>query len=311
MSELDVGGCAGLYKSGFAGDVLNTLFYTSRLGMKTGLISSIGTDHFTRDIVSLLQREEIDLEIVPVLKERPNGLYITKLTGDVGVEGALRQFSFWRNNSAARETFVRRPLPAIREYSLRATYFHLSAIAVAILKERERLLELLASIASAVTVSFDTNVRPSLWDSLEELKELLPLLARFTQILFVTDTDDRALFGARAFTEAIDTYLAMGFPLVVYRRGALGCEVATRDIMFHSPAVEGLHVVDSTGAGDAFNAGFLYAQKNAFSIEDSARMGNAVAACVLESYGGVNPDFTKQLAQAYFEHLKMEATPSR
>lgn len=223
MSELDKGECAGLYRSGFAGDVLNTLFYAARLGMKTGLVSSIGTDHFTRDLVSLLQREEIDLEIVPVLKERPNGLYITKSTGDVEIDGAMRQFSFWRNNSAARETFVRRPLAEIREYVMRAQYFHFSAIAVAILKDREKLFELLASISSAVTVSFDTNVRTALWDSLDELKELLPLLARFTRILFVTDTDDRALFGARASTTRSTATLRWVFHLwciAVVRLGA-------------------------------------------------------------------------------------------
>ena len=303
MSELDRGDCAGLYKSGFSGDVLNTLFYAARLGMKTGLVSSIGTDHFTRDLVSLLQREEIDLEIVPVLQDRTNGLYITKSTGDLNTDGAMRQFSFWRNNSAARETFVRRPLVEIREYVLRAKYLHFSAIAVAILKEREKLFELLASISSAVTVSFDTNVRPALWDSLDELKELLPQLAKFTRILFVTDTDDRALFGGRAFTDAIDSYLSMGFQLVIYRRGALGCEVATGAGIFHSSAVEGVQVVDPTGAGDAFNAGFLYSQQSGSSLEESARMGNAVAACVLGTYGGINPAFSKSYARARFAQL--------
>ena len=41
----------GLFQLGYAGDVLNTLFYASRLGLKTGLLSAIGTDHFTRDLV--------------------------------------------------------------------------------------------------------------------------------------------------------------------------------------------------------------------------------------------------------------------
>src|SRR5438552_3424220 len=88
-----------LYQVGFSGDVLNALGAAGHLGLSTGLISALGDDPFTMDLVEILRSENIDLQYSPIFEGRPNGVYFIHLS-----DAAHPVFHFLRKDSAATET---------------------------------------------------------------------------------------------------------------------------------------------------------------------------------------------------------------
>src|SRR5882757_6507956 len=65
-----------IYKQSVAGDVFNTLFYASRLGLQTGFISNFGSDDLTKYIFKTLDHEGIDRSCTSTSLDKTNGLYL-------------------------------------------------------------------------------------------------------------------------------------------------------------------------------------------------------------------------------------------
>ena len=119
-------------------------------------------------------------------------------------------------------------------------------------------------------------------------KEFLDLVTGHVDILFANETEILALFETSSFDEAAKAVRATG-TLAVLTRGAAGASVVTRDGIVSVPAAPVAKVVDTTGAGDLFAAGFLYGHTNGRSLEESARIG-AIAAAEIISHVGARPE---------------------
>lgn len=169
--------------------------------------------------------------------------------------------------------------------------------------ERELLIDLAKSVQGKTTVSLDTNVRLALWKDIGELRQLIEQFAGLIDLLFVTDSDDEALFGQRSPESAITGYHAMGYELVVFRRGSLGCVIGDARGVYHIPALAA-KALDSTGAGDAFNAGFIRAYITGNALKECALQANAIASCVLGVRGGLNDEFNRTMADTAISNLR-------
>ncbi len=119
-------------------------------------------------------------------------------------------------------------------------------------------------------------------------KEFLDLVTSHIDILFANEAEILALFEAASFEDAVKAVRATG-TLTVLTRGAAGATVVGRDGVITVPAASVAKVVDTTGAGDLFAAGFLYWYTNGRSLEDSARIG-AIAAAEVISHVGARPE---------------------
>ncbi|WBO20943.1 adenosine kinase [Sphingomonas abietis] len=103
-------------------------------------------------------------------------------------------------------------------------------------------------------------------------------------ILFANEEELLALTGAADFDAAMDA-LAAKLPLVVATRGKDGAWAASGTQRFHVPAEPVDRVVDTTGAGDLFSAGYLVGHVQGRPVEDCLRMGAIAAAEVISHYG--------------------------
>ena len=114
--------------------------------------------------------------------------------------------------------------------------------------------------------------------------EFLDLLTGDLELVFANEEEIIMLFGARDFDAAVEAVAETGV-LAVLTRGAAGSVVVTAagPVAVPAPPVE--RVVDTTGAGDLFAAGFLYGITNGLSPEDSARLGGVCAAEVISHVG--------------------------
>jgi 2-dehydro-3-deoxygluconokinase len=290
----------GTYQLGYAGDVLNTLSCAGHLGLTTGLISAIGDDPFSEGLRDVLFAEHVDLSQVPTLENKPNGIYFI----DVGEFGAPT-FHFIRKDSAATETFVCQPMSELVHYARSAKVLLLSSIPMAIMKDRDRIFELLHAIKGDTMICYDLNIRPALWERPEELIELLAKLASVVDVLFVTNEDDRHLFGDRDGKLAVRDYRDRGFFYTIFRRGGEPTVVGYKQDIFEVPVPRVSHVVDTTGAGDAFNAGFIAAMLRKHPPYECAAMGNAAAAVSISGRGGRGGSITiERVHQLYHPLIK-------
>jgi sugar/nucleoside kinase (ribokinase family) len=114
--------------------------------------------------------------------------------------------------------------------------------------------------------------------------EFLELLNGDLEMIFANEDEITLLLGAAHFDAAVDAIADTGV-LAVLTRGADGCVVVTASGPVSVPAAPVDRVVDTTGAGDLFAAGFLYGITNGLSPEESARLGGVCAAEIISHVG--------------------------
>jgi 2-dehydro-3-deoxygluconokinase len=208
------------------------------------------------------------------------GLYLIELTG---VE---RSFHYWRDTSAARGLADD---PAALAQALKGVgLVHLSGITLAILPPpaRETLFQALASHrAQGGLVAFDPNIRARLWPSPEEMRQTLSRMLTLTDIALPSLDDETTHFGDLDAAATIARMAAAGVGEVVVKDGAgpvtLGLDGKATPLP--TPPVDGIR--DTTGAGDAFNAGYLAARVMGHDAPSAVTAGQRLAAVVLAHFG--------------------------
>ena len=276
----------GIYRQSFAGDVLNTLYYASRLGCRVSFFSQFGQDSFTNDLIAFLDRTGIDHNNCIRSTDKNNGLYIIRNAND-----GEPSFTFFRENSAAREAFVSNAVNQLHQYFQDAKVLIISAIGLAIFRNVESLIELLKVKPPGQRIYFDANVRETLWKDKQRLRQWLVELAPIVDVLSISVSDDEKLFSKRAPKEILEFYISLGYQTVILRNGAEDVLLYANNSIDTIPVEKVSTVVDATGAGDAFNAGYICSMLRQCSPKDSVVNGNKAARQILAYHGGIVTDF--------------------
>jgi 2-dehydro-3-deoxygluconokinase len=136
-------------------------------------------------------------------------------------------------------------------------------------------------------VALDTNYRPRGWPSAQDARRRIGDVLGRCDLALPTLDDERALFGDRDLDGCLQRLNGAGVSEVAVKLGRAGACVAWEGGTEHVPAVEGVLVVDSTGAGDAFDAGYLHARLAGEDPPAAAAAGNALAARTLGHPGAI------------------------
>jgi sugar/nucleoside kinase (ribokinase family) len=142
------------------------------------------------------------------------------------------------------------------------------------------------------TTSIDPN-----WDPTEEWDGPLRDLLAHVDVFLPNDMEVRRIAHTSDLEAALGQLAAAG-ALVVAKRGADGAIAATAERVVRSPA-RPIHVADTTGAGDSFDAGFLAGWLGGRSLEDALDLGNACGAISCAALGGVDAQPTLAEADAF------------
>jgi len=265
----------------YGGDVLNTIVAASRLGSDVGFITRVGHDPFASFLLSSWREEGIDLacaRLVPGF----NGIYFISL-----LENGKTEFTYYRPGSAASTLSADDIDPG---YIQRTKILHTSGITQAISRSaREAALRALqVARESGVTTSFDPNLRLKL-TTLDEAKEALAETLPLTDIFLPSCPDETSsLFEGMQLEEIVRFVAAQGVKMVAIKCGAEGCLIASDGHLQRLKLGFSPTVVDTTGAGDAFNGGFLHGIAHGHGPAEAAMIGMAVAALKVRGRGAVH-----------------------
>lgn len=261
----------------YGGDTLNTAIHLARAGHEVAYLTAIGSDPLSANLKAQWAAEGLDTSLVLDHPTLTTGLYA--ITTDAHGE---RSFSYWRDSSAARDMFSLPEIGDALTVAAQADLLCFSLISLAILppEGRQRLFDLARSVRRrGGRVAFDGNYRPRLWESPETAAAARDAALAFADIGLPTLDDEIAISGTRDATSVLGHWQHLGCPETVVKMGPHGC-LTPAEVTIAPPAI--LHPVDTSGAGDAFNGGYLAARIDGASIEDAALAGHRLAGwCVM------------------------------
>ena len=265
-----------------AGAESNVAVGMAQLGCRTRWVSRIGDDPLGRLLEEEIARRGVDVAVERD-GSRPTGVLTKHVTGTHAV------VRYYRSESAARSLSVH-DLDRVGY----ADRIHVTGITPALSETAAGLVRATVERSSGLDgrVSFDVNYRPALWQDAATAAQVLLPLARRADVVFIGDDEAEALFGTSSTSAITELLLDGDDHELVLKRGAHGATVVTTDEEVTEPALPA-RLVDATGAGDAFAAGYLAAGSFGWSPRDRLRLGHLMGARVVGVLDDVPPPFTQ------------------
>jgi 2-dehydro-3-deoxygluconokinase len=285
MVELSDDG-AGRFSRGFGGDTLNTALYLARLGIETSYVTALGDDPLSSAMLAAWSAEGIHLNEVLRLPGRNPGLYMIERNAQ-----GERSFLYWRDRAPAREFFDLVDDSALERLA-RFDWLYLSGITLSLYPDsgRARLIELLTMARrNGGRVAFDGNYRPRGWRDAATARWAFDNLLPHIDLAVPTLEDEQLLFGDADADSAAARLRAAGIAEIVVKTGARGCTIYTGGNRTEVAPETVLQPVDTTAAGDSFNAGYLAGRIAGASVTEAARAGHRLAGTVIQWPGAVIP----------------------
>lgn len=277
-----------LYRKSYAGDVYNTAVYLKRLAgsnVNIEFLTGVGTSTHCGLMLENFTSQGIGCDWVQIIQDKSIGSYII----DVDTNGE-RAFSYWRGQSAAKHMFDKLSDSDIQALANTTDVFYFSGISLAILtpsgrQQLGRLLEQLKFLGKQIV--FDTNFRPALWGSIAEAKNEFERALQLSDLVFA-GVEDLALLEKIETPQQLKARLATyDIPEIIIKDGAKEVVAITSQGEQTIPVQPVSKVVDTTSAGDSFNAGYLFGRHDGQSIERSIQLANAVAGFVIQHQGAI------------------------
>ena len=274
-------------KLSYGGDTLNTALYLSRMGIQTDYVTALGDDSLSDWMVSRWLDEDIGCGLVERFPGCVPGIYLIELD-----EKGERSFKYWRKGSPASRLFddperANKLFKQLMEYPC----LYLSGITLA-LYERQALASFLGFLenyaARGGRIFFDGNYRARLWADSRKALRVYKTLYAITEIALPTLDDERQLIGQYSAQEVIQKIHQWGVTEIALKIGSEGCIVsnAKRSQLVPTQPTE---VVDTTSAGDSFNAAYIASRLRGHEPIEGAESGHRLASVVIQHPGAVIP----------------------
>lgn len=270
------------------GDAFNTAVYLARKGLNVAFASALGDDPFSEGLVALAAAEGISRDLIL----RTPGRLPAVTAADLSPSGERRSFD-WREGSPARDLFELPEWSKVAEAIVNARLVYFTGITLS-LYSNVGLGRFFATLEMAqqkgVKVAFDCNFRPRAWKGdLGRTRLVFMEALKRVDIALPAYDDEAVLWGDPSPEATVERMRAFGIAEVAVKNGPNSVLVATAKTTEHIPVPEVIEPLDTTAAGDAFNAGYLAARLSGEPAPTAAGAGHRMAAQVISHIGGLMP----------------------
>ena len=253
------------------GSVANTAIVLAKLGTQTRMISRVGDDRWAEIALQPLIDSGVDVTHVTRDPIESTGLIFIPVV----IDGERTMFSY-------RGANLQKPVAEIeRGIFTDVSMLHISAYNFLVSPQREatwRAVELAAE--TGVGLTMDVGVEPAV-HAKSDLENVLPGLS----ILVIGFEEAQLLIKAQTPQDAVKEFLDKGVEMVGLKLGRDGCIIATQGERFILPGFD-VDTVDTTGAGDAFCSGLIYAMLKDVSLSAGGMLANTLGALATTVWGG-------------------------
>ena len=279
----------GRLTRGYGGDVLNTAIYLSRLLKKKAEVrfsTIMGDDPFSTEMIAAWKKEGLVCDTIGRKKSSNVGLYLIQ-TDDT----AERSFHYWRDHAPARQMMDPDWTPTL-EKTFASSWIYLSGITLAILGDigRKRLFTRLESAKQkGATIVFDGNFRPALWPDRRKALAWYKRLWKHSSIALASAEDEAVLFGDTSSEATLKRLCNYNIPEIIVKCGQNPLLLANSEKSKSVPVQPVNDIIDTTAAGDSFNAGYISARIHGLEPTDATHLGAKLAARVIQHPGAIIP----------------------
>ncbi|MBS7654415.1 MAG: carbohydrate kinase [Candidatus Bathyarchaeia archaeon] len=273
------------FKKCFGGAPMNTLVGVTRLGSTAGAITVVGDDPFGQFLLRELKNNGVDVSRVRIKKNARTTLAFVANEPETGE----RTFIFYRT-PWVRGTSV----DALSSkdvdfgYISSSRILHVSGFALSGNPSRRAIFSaIIHARKEGVKVSFDPTLRLDVWRSENVIRRIYRKVLKLSNIATFSREESEFMFGVQNPDEAADKALKHGVEVVGIKLGERGSLVKTSDgERIYMPAFK-VKAVDTTGAGDGWNAGLLVGLLKGWDLEKCVTVANAVGALVVTKHGAI------------------------
>lgn len=258
----------------FGGDALNEAIVLSRLGKKVQWISKVGDDDAGKKILNYATENGVDISGVKVEAGLATSITI------VLVEKSGERFFLTNPHASMRKLTAEDIIPHIDGMAQIVSFASMFISHSLDVPKMELLFNRIK--ASGRTLAIDMKHSKNN-ETLDDLSGVLSCVDYF----FPNEEEVASLTGETDINKNIAALLNHGLKCAVIKRGGKGCIIATKDERLEIPACPVKNVVDTTGAGDCFAAGFLYGLSEGWPLEKCGRFACTVASLSVEQVGAV------------------------
>ena len=243
-----------LYNQSFAGDTLNFCNYLDKKKLNAFFLSAIGKSEINQSLLDFVKSKNISTKYIKQINQFEVGLYLIK-----NKDNGEKQFFYWRDESAAKQYFNNIDFLNLYKELKNFDYIYFSGITLSIIHISKlnnfiKLLNLLKS--KKIKIVFDFNIRPSRWNK-KNLNIFLDSVLKFVDICFLSGEDMnywKNKNNIKSYEQIVRKYKLKHS---IFRKNAKFTYVflnKTRYV-FRNKLLK--KVVDTSGAGDGFNAAYL------------------------------------------------------
>ncbi|MDO4548165.1 MAG: carbohydrate kinase [Clostridia bacterium] len=287
-----------MFEANPGGAPCNVMAMLSKLGRKTAFIGKVGNDFFGHMLAETIAQSGVDNRYLSFDEAVHTTLALVHTLPD-----GDRDFSFYRNPGADMNLTARE---VSREAISDARVFHFGTLSMThegVAEATRAAIEIAEK--SGCLRSFDPNLRPPLWDSLDHAKKMVEYGLAHCDMLKISDNEIQWLTGLEDYTSGVEAIRSrFDIPLILVSMGREGSRAYARDFIVEQSGFS-VNTIETTGAGDTFCACMIDALlkygPEGFTPENTAdalRFANAAAAIVTTRKGAlkVMPDVSEIMA---------------
>jgi sugar/nucleoside kinase (ribokinase family) len=269
----------------FGGAPMNTIVGVSRLGVSSGAITAVGDDPLGHFLIEELKRNKVDVSQVKIKIGKKTSLAFVANEPGTGERSFIFYRQPWIQGAADSELT---PEDIDFNYISSAKILHISGFALSHNPSRQAVLHAIRiARESGVDISFDPTLRQDIWQSEQILKNLYDHVLQKSDIATFSREEAQFVFKTNDMNEAAELALSYGVRVVGLKLGSKGALLVTNDgEKVYLPAFK-VNAIDTTGAGDGWNAGLLVGLLNKWDLTTCGKIANAVGALVVTKRGAI------------------------